>query len=153
MAAVKPRVYLDTTVPSAYLDARSPDRQRLTAHFWNFRLPEFVPMISTIVLSEIRDTPDIDKRGKIEKLVEEFDVVEFDVRADDLAQRYVQNGIFPDKYESDARHVAVAVVNGIAYFASLNFRHLVKVKTRREINSVNALQGYGPIEIVAPPEL
>ena len=65
MAVVKPRVYLDTTVPSAYLDGRSPDRQRLTANFWNFRLHEFEPIISTIVLSEIRDTPDIDKRQKI----------------------------------------------------------------------------------------
>ena len=34
-----------------------------------------------------------------------------------------------------------------------NFSHLVKVRTRREVNLVNALEGYGPVEIVAPPEL
>ena len=54
---------------------------------------------------------------------------------------------------SDANHVAVAVVNGIQYLASWNFRHLVKIATRRLVNLVNALVGYGQIEIVAPPEL
>ena len=59
----------------------------------------------------------------------------------------------PEKYTSDANHVAIAVVHGIGYLASWNFRHLVKVNTRREVNLVNALEGYNPIEIVAPPEL
>jgi len=70
-----------------------------------------------------------------------------------LAQEYVRRGIIPEKYISDANHVAVSVVNRIAYFASWNFAHLVKVNTRREVNLVNALMGYEPIEIVAPPEL
>ena len=65
----------------------------------------------------------------------------------------IQCGIFPEKYTSDANHVAIAVVHGIGYLASWNFRHLVKVNTRREVNLVNALEGYNPIEIVAPPEL
>ena len=46
MAQMLPRVYLDTTVPSAYLDPRSADRRRLTANFWNIRLTEFEPIIS-----------------------------------------------------------------------------------------------------------
>jgi len=37
--------------------------------------------------------------------------------------------------------------------SSWNFHHLVKLRTRREVNLVNALKGYTPIEILAPPEL
>ena len=40
------RLYLDTTVPSAYIDARAPDRQRLTEEFWRERLPSSEPVIS-----------------------------------------------------------------------------------------------------------
>ncbi len=149
----KATVYLDTTVPSAYLDDRAPDRQRLTHQFWVERLPDFEPVISTIVLLEVRDTPDADKRAKMESLLAGFQVLTFDEEADGLAQEYVKRGIFPEKYASDANHVAAAVVNGIGYFVSWNFRHLVKVQTRRETNLVNALKGYGAIEIVAPPEL
>ena len=82
-----------------------------------------------------------------------FSVLTFGAEDDALAQDYVMRGIFPEKYTSDANHVAITVVNGIEYFASWNFRHLVRVSTRREVNLVNALKGYGPIEIVAPPEL
>jgi hypothetical protein len=57
LTMIKQKVYLDTTVPSAYFDDRAPDRQNLTKQFWSEILPEFEPMISTIVLSEIQDTP------------------------------------------------------------------------------------------------
>lgn len=147
------RIYLDTTVPSAYYDERAPDRQRLTRHFWAERLPDFEAVISNIVLSEISDTPDAEKRSKMEDLVSSFEVLAFDVEADALAQEYLRRGIFPEKYTSDANHVAIAVVNGIGYFVSWNFEHLVKVRTRREVNLVNALKDYGSIEIIAPPEL
>jgi predicted nucleic acid-binding protein len=146
-------VYLDTTVPSAYYDAHAPDRQRLTREFWAERLPYFRATISDIVISEIRDTPDVGKRMEMEKLVSELEVLDFNEEAYDLAQEYIKRGIFPEKYESDANHVAVAVINGIGYFASWNFRHLVKVNTRLAVNLVNALKGYGQMEIIAPPEL
>ena len=34
-----------------------------------------------------------------------------------------------------------------------NFKHIVKVSTRRAVNLFNTLMGYEVIEIVAPPEL
>jgi len=150
---IKPKLYLDTTVPSAYYDMRAPDRQRLTRQFWSKRLSDFETMILTIVLSEIRDTPNVEMRKRIGELVKGLAILESSEEADNLAQEYVKRGIFPEKQMSDANHVAIAVVNGIGYFASWNFKHLVKVNTRREVNLVNALMGFGPIEIVAPPEL
>jgi hypothetical protein len=85
--------------------------------------------------------------------VDDLDVLDFDEEANDLALEYVRRGVFSEDERTDARHVAIAVVNGIAFLASWNFGHLVRVSTRREVNLVNALRGYGPIEIVAPPEL
>ncbi len=151
--AVMDRVYLDTTVPSAYYDDRAPDRQRLTQEFWQGKRLEMDAVISTITLLEIRNTPNEDKREKMEALVQNLTVLSFSDEADNLAQEYVRRGVFPEKYTSDANHVAIAVVHGIGYLASWNFRHLVKVNTRREVSLVNALEGYNPIEIVAPPEL
>lgn len=149
----KAKVYLDTTIPSAYYDERAPERQRLTRQFWAERLSAFDAVISTIVLAEIRAAPAAEKRAKMEQFVSSFKVLEFDAEADGLAQEYVRRGILPEKYVSDANHVAIAVVNGVGYFVSWNFAHLVKVSTRREVNLVNALTGYQQIEIIAPPEL
>lgn len=89
----------------------------------------------------------------METLVKEIAVLNLDVEATELAQEYINREIFPEKYRSDANHVAIAVTNGIGYLCSWNFTHLVKVNTRREVNLVNALTGHGQIEIIAPPEL
>ena len=50
---IKQKIYLDTTVPSAYFDDRAPDRQKLTRDFWNERLLSFTPIISTIAPPEL----------------------------------------------------------------------------------------------------
>jgi hypothetical protein len=150
---VKPSLYLDTTIPSAYLDERAPDRQRLTQRFWSERLSDFRSVISVVTLREIEDTPDEKLRVEMLSLVNGLEVLPLEHESLSLAREYATRGIFPEKYASDANHVAIAVVHGIGYLASWNFTHLVKVTTRREVNLVNALLGYGPIEIVAPPEL
>ena len=79
--------------------------------------------------------------------------LEVDQEAQMLAREYVDKKVFPERYFSDGLHVAVAVVHRIEYLVSWNFSHLVKVNTRREVNLINALKGYGSVEIVAPPEL
>lgn len=149
----KTKVYLDTTVPSAYFDAKAPDRERLTKAFWVGRLPDFNPVISNIVLAEIRDTPDEKKQRKMEQLVQGMEKLAFNEEADKLAEEYVRRGVIPEKYGSDANHIAIAVVNGVRYLVSWNFKHIVKVSTRREVNLINALLGYEGIELLAPPEL
>lgn len=150
---IKPKLYLDTTIPSAYFDGRATDRQRLTREFWRVRLCDFEPLVSAVTIREIEDTPDDVLRTQMLNLVCHIEVLDIESEALSLAREYVIRGIFPEKYEPDAIHVAVAVTNGIGYLASWNFTHLVKVATRREVNLVNSLLGYGPIEIVAPPEL
>ena len=146
-------MYLDTTVISAYFDARTIERQRLTQQLWNERLHAFEPVISNIVLREIWDTPIVEKRAAMGHLVNPYHVLPFTNEAEALSQEYVRRGIFPEKYSTDADHVAIAVVHGVIFFSSWNYKHLVKIATRREINLLNALWGYGPIEIVTPPEL
>ena len=151
--ATRQRAYLDASVPSAYHDGRAPDRQRLTREFWSGRLLEVEAVISEVVLQEILDTPAIEKRQLLKDLIDDFAVLDFDDEARRLSNEFMRRGIFPDRYVADAQHVAIAVVNGVDYLCSWNFTHLVKVSTRREVNLVNSLMGYGQVEIIAPPEL
>jgi hypothetical protein len=149
----QPKLYLDTSVPSAHLDSRWPERQVLTQEFWRQPLPSYEPVVSVVVLEEIRNTPNLFLRASMETLVEGITVLALDIEAEDLAAQYLGRGIFPSKYGLDAQHAAIASVNRIEYLASWNFKHLVKVATRRQISLVNALNGNGSLEIVAPAEL
>lgn len=81
------RLYLDTTVPSAYIDARAPDRQRLTLEFWQDRLPSYEPVISALVIAEIRDTSDADRRRRLEALLEPFPSLPVTLEAEGLADQ------------------------------------------------------------------
>lgn len=87
------------------------------------------------------------------KLVDQFNVLELNEEAVRLASSYVKNGIFPEKFRDDALHVAVATVNDIEYLLSWNFRHIIKLKTKRMVNLVNLSSGYRRLEIIVPPEL
>jgi len=49
-------------------------------------LQNFKPVISNIILSEIHDTPDKEKRRKMRELVQGIEVLVFDEEADKLAR-------------------------------------------------------------------
>ncbi len=80
-------------------------------------------------------------------------LLEVDIEAEELAERYIREGIIPIRYRSDALHIAVAVINGIEAIVSWNFEHIVKLKTRVMVNGVNRLLGYHEIEICSPEEV
>jgi len=87
------------------------------------------------------------------KKIRNFKLLKINGEVEELAYNYIEKEIFPEKYWSDALHVAVAVVNEVKYILSWNFKHLVKVKTRKMVNLTNEMLGYQNIEIIAPPEL
>jgi hypothetical protein len=80
-------------------------------------------------------------------------LLELDLEAIELADRYVKEGIIPARYRSDALHIAAAVTNGIDVIVSWNFEHIVKLKTRVMVDGVNKLLGYHEIEICSPEEV
>lgn len=148
----KEKVYLDTSVPSAYCDDRTPERMKLTKEFWE-KVGAYTLYISTLVLDEIRQAPDKSLRDTLSVLLNRCVILKLDDEVATLAEAYVEAGVLPRRYFNDALHIAVAVVNSIQFLVSWNFKHFVNVKTRQMVNLVNLREGYGVIEIIAPPEL
>jgi predicted nucleic acid-binding protein len=145
------KVYLDTSVISALFDLRAPERQTLTHEFWQ-TIDSYEVYISETVVEEINDSQS-PLKDNLHKAITNFKVLHITDEVQKLANEYISNGIFPDKYSDDALHVALASVNGINYLLSWNFKHLVKVKTRRLVSLINAVKEYPPVEIITPPEL
>ena len=57
------------------------------------------------------------------------------------------------KYQDDANHIAVASIHNCDVILSWNFKHIVKVKTKREVAGINLLKGYNSIDIYTPREI
>jgi predicted nucleic acid-binding protein len=146
-------LYLDTSVVSAYYDRRAKERQETTTKFWKEVLPKFHACISEIIIEELENTREKILRSNFMKLVKSFKVLKINKKIQALAKIYIEKGIFPARYIDDARHVAIVSYYEIPYLVSWNFEHLVKVKTRRLVNSINILEGFREIEIISPQEL
>ncbi|MBU1262124.1 PIN domain-containing protein [bacterium] len=149
----KETLYLDTSVPSAYYDERAKERMEATIKFWKETLPYYKVYVSEITVEELDDTKDESLRRKFRELIQDFKVLKIKKSIRDLARAYIKEEIFPEKYVDDAIHVAIASFYEISYLVSWNYEHLVKVKTRKIVNSVNILDGFKEIEIVSPLEL
>jgi len=149
----KETLYLDTSVPSAYYDNRAEERREATIKFWKEVLPHYDVCISTITTEELGATKDDVLRRKFARLVKGFNVLKPNKKIRELTNVYIHKRIFPERYVDDALHVAIATFYKVPYLVSWNFEHLVKVRTRRLVNSVNALEGFDGIEIVSPQEL
>jgi len=146
------RLYLDTSVVSAYVDDRLPERQRATIDFWE-RLPEYEVAISELTVAEIRATGDVDSRSRMEELIRPFELLMVSEESRQLAREYIRRGVFTPATAEDALHVATAVVARRDILVSWNFRHLVNRRRRALINEVSISLGYPTIEIIAPPEV
>jgi len=153
----KIKYYLDTTIFNFVFveDEGDIEKPSITKKFFN-DLPQIAEgvYISDEVIREISRASE-PRKSQLEELVRKTDplFLEIDIEAEELAERYLKEGIILERYRSDALHIAVAVVNEIEVIVSWNFEHIVKLKTRVMVNGVNRLLGYHDIEICTPEEV
>ncbi len=149
---MKLRIYLDTSVISAYFDDRALDRMAETRMFW-LRLPEFQVSTSVLVHQEIVQTIDSVKRQQMLELLSKSHQMDVTPEAHDLAQAYVDRGLFTSTMYADALHLALSVLTRQDILVSWNFKHLVNRRKRAEVIRVNTVLDLPAIEILSPPEL
>ena len=146
------RVYLDTSVFSAYYDEAVSDRRTQTEDFWK-RRSEFELSTSVVAREELEQTPDPARRMQLITLVDGVTVHPVTDMMRSLAKSYIESGVFTEVMYNDAVHVAAAVLTRQDVLLSWNFRHLVNRRRRAQINEVNISLGLPTIDIVAPPEI
>jgi hypothetical protein len=154
---MKPRVYLETTIPS-YLTAW-PSRdlvraahQQITRDWWDRRRAEFEPYISQVVLRECQ-AGDPTAAAERLKILQDLPLLEQTEEATRLAQALVDRVPLPERAAVDALHVAIAAVHGVDYLLTWNCTHIANATLRDPIESVCRENGYEPPAICTPDEL
>ena len=149
------KLYFDTSIFNFAFADDAPDKKVITLKLIEeVKTGKYEVYISTVVLREIYEA----QQKKAKKLIELLNdlqpfELEFDKECYELAAEYVKRGIIPVKYEDDAFHIAVASVNDLDALISWNFKHIVKLKTKKEVAGTNLLMGYKEIEIYSPWEV
>jgi predicted nucleic acid-binding protein len=147
------KIYLETTLFNYYFDKDRDAHADTVKLFMEIAEGKHDAYTSSAVIEELTKAP-AEKSTAMLALVGEYGITVLQVpeEANDLADIYVSEGIIPEKYRMDGVHIAVATVNDLDVIVSMNFRHIVKLKTTLMTRAVNILNGYRPIEIISPME-
>jgi len=145
-----PRLYLDTTIPSAYYNERQRERQLFTQRIWHEKLSNYHLVISNITAKELGATKNRRRKNKLLALVRRIELCTQTPACTALANEYLKFLSMP-KY--DAFHIANATVFGCEILLSWNFAHMVKLANQKKINDINASTSYQPLTIISPYQL
>ena len=149
------KLYLDTSVLGAMFDTEPAGRKEMTQLFFQtVRARRDTLYVSDLVLEEIDRAPN-QVRFPLMTLVRRIQprVLSEPRESLSLAQEYIAAHVVPASSRDDARHIAIATLAGSEALVSWNFRHLVNLRRKRLVHSVNIRLGHPLIEIVSPEEV
>jgi predicted nucleic acid-binding protein len=143
------KMYLDTSIPSAFYDSSKPVRQLMTQKWFEFDRTNYQLFVSTLTIQEVERFQNIEKRNQIIDLIvrSNCELLEITSEAVELSEIYLKNGAIPKSEPEDALHIAIATIAQIESLASWNFKHIVSVNPIRKIHELNQKNGFGIIEI------
>ena len=154
---LKPKLYLETTVPS-YLTAW-PSRdliraghQQITKEWWQTRRERFDIFISRFVLDEAAAG---DAEAARERLLalQDFPLLDLTDEVGDLAAELVTSLALPPKAVTDAAHIAIAAVHGMHFLLTWNCTHIANAEMSVAIEIACRERGFTCPVICTPEEL
>ena len=154
---VKPKLYLETTVPS-YLTAW-PSRdliraghQQITREWWQTRRDNFDIYISQFVLDEAGAG---DREAARERLaaLQDFPLLDITDEVGALAAALTVSLALPPKAATDAAHIALAAVHGVHFLLTWNCTHIANAEMAVAIEGVCRERAFSCPVICTPEEL
>ena len=154
---MKPRVYIETTIPS-YLTARpsrdlilAANQQQLTREWWSKR-NHFELYVSRLVVQECQAGDQVAATDRLGSLAG-LPLLEQTPEVDNLAEDLFRKISLPKRASADAFHIAIAAVHGIDYLLTWNCTHIANVTLRPKIEEICREAKYEPPLICTPQEL
>lgn len=153
MAKLKPKIYLDSTIPNYVFNDEYLEKQKAAKEIFNSaKKNKILTFISPVTVYEIENS-DEPRRADMLKLLKICTLFQATPEAEKLAQDYIKQGVFTKTNREDARHVAYAVYYGVDIIASYNFSHIVRLSTIKKLQAANLILGYRTPEIRSPEEI
>jgi hypothetical protein len=153
----RPRLYLETTIPS-YLTARTSRdlnvarMQKVTLEWWNSWRTNFEIYVSKLVLDEVAEgNPEAAERRQA--LIAPYMALTADDRSWKLTNFLMDHCGLPMRALADAEHVAVAAVHSMEFLLTWNCAHLVNEQFAPRIAATCKAEGFTCPRICTPDQL
>lgn len=151
----KPRVYIETTIPSFYHEIRpEPDmvaRRNWTRTWWDQERDRFDLVTSDAVIEELENGTFPKQRDALDLLVG-VPLLEIDQAIADIVATYAAHHVMPAAPTGDAMHLALASYHRCDFLLTWNCRHLANANKFAHIRHINAKLGLFIPTLVTPLE-
>ena len=151
----KPRVYVETTIPSFYHEARTaPDivaRREWTRRWWSDATGRYELVTSEVVLDELMSGPPERSADWLE-FIRDVPLLSIEPAIGEVVQAYIKHRLMPSA-PGDALHLAIASYHKCDFLVTWNCRHLANANKFGHIRRVNAMLGLFVPALVTPLEL
>jgi hypothetical protein len=154
---MKPRVYLETTIPSYLAAWPSRDlimaaRQQITREWWDARRDDFELFSSELVVDEA-SAGDSDAATRRLEALANIAILDSTSDAGVLADKLLNEIPLPPKAAADSLHIAIAATSGMEYLLTWNCTHIANAEFRDSIERICRESGFEPPIICTPEEL
>jgi predicted nucleic acid-binding protein len=148
------KIYLETSIFNRYFDVDPILHPATVQLFREIKAGKFEPYTLIYVLEELSAAP-VEKSTIMLNLIPKFNIsiLPKDDIALKIANSYIEHNIIPLRYRIDAIHIAIAIVNYLDAIISLNFKHIVRKKTKDFAKTLYEFSGYHPVDINSPMEV
>lgn len=152
----KPRVYVETTIPSFYHDVRpAPDivvRRDWTRQWWDEAVDRYELVTSPAVLDELSGGKP--EHGELRlALVRNLPLLPVEPAIAEIVRAYFLHKLMPANPSGDALHLALASFHKCDFLVTWNCRHLANANKFGHIRRVNTMLGLFVPVMVTPLEL
>ena len=150
----KLKLYLDSNVVGKLDDHDNPSDMAIAKRLWKkIKRDKYDAVISEITLTEINNIPDTIKKNLLSDYLKEikYESIFLSDEVKRIEKIVKKSGLITsDKNLNDRFHIGYALVSGADVLVSMNFNHLVNIKTIRGVKGIATVEGYHTIDIMPP---
>ena len=153
----KLKIYIETSA-IGYLDEHeSTNDMKVMLALWNkIKDSKYDVIISALTFRELNDNKNFEKLNTLLGYIAEieYETIGITEEAEYIAELVRKSELLiSDKHQNDRLHIGCAFVTGCDVIVSMNFKHLVNVKTIRGVRAISNIEGYKNIDIIQPAAL
>jgi len=154
---MKPKVYIETTIPSLLTarpnrDVEIAGQQIATREWWENRRKDFELFVSPDVLDEAERGDAEAARLRLAAL-SECKVLAVTDEALLLTKRILATGLIPARAATDAAHIGFAAAHGMDFLLTWNCRHIHNAFIERQLSGICLAMGLSLPVLCTPREL
>jgi 2-phospho-L-lactate guanylyltransferase (CobY/MobA/RfbA family) len=154
---MKPKVYIETSIPSFYFETRTNAaavaRREWTEEWWEVEREQYEIVTSIAVIDELRATPS-PKREQCLLLMSDIPLLSITEEVIEIAEVYISQKVMPSNPTGDALHLALASWHKCDYLLTWNCKHIANANKAGHVKRINTKldlhvpQLYTPLQLI-----